>query len=276
MTTLKIATLNINGMSSPTRMAMLGAFLYRQEIDIILLQEVTLPSLDTPVGYKAYTNVGTNGCGTAIVTRDNLTLHNIVRLPSGRGIAAEFQGLWLVNVYAPSGAEKKQERETFFNIEVPQLLLETPSRMLLGGDFNCVLAKTDCTGNFNYSRALHTLIRGFDLIDMWEPAAEIKIYTHYTRQGASCLDRIYASSNLREKKCGIETVVAAFTDHLAVTLRLTLEATTMRRGTGYWKMNSALVYNQHFQAELQQQWRRWKLWRKYYPDTVQWWERVAK
>jgi len=59
-------------------------------------------------------------------------------------MAADFQGLWLVNVYAPSGAERKQEREVFFNIDLPQPLLETPSMMLIGGDFNCVLAKTDC------------------------------------------------------------------------------------------------------------------------------------
>ena len=133
-------------------------------------------------------------------------------------MAANFQGLRLVNVYAPSGAERKQEREVFFNIDLPQLLLETPSMMLIGGDFNCVLAKTDCTGNFNYSRALHALIRGFDLIDMWEEAPERRIFTHYTWQGATRLDRIYATSNLRGRKCGIETVLAAFTDHLAVIL----------------------------------------------------------
>jgi len=56
-------------------------------------------------------------------------------------MAADFQGLWLVIFYAPSGAERKQKREVFFNIDLPQLLLETPSMMFIGGDFNCVLAK---------------------------------------------------------------------------------------------------------------------------------------
>jgi exonuclease III len=272
----RIATLNINGMSSPTRLAMLGDFLHKHEIDIIFLQEVTQPTLHTPWGYAAHTNVGTNGRGTAIVTREHYALNNIVRLPSGRGMAAEFQGLWLVNVYAPSGAERKQEREVFFNMDLPQLLLETPSMMLIGGDFNCVLSKTDCTGNFNYSRALHALIRGLDLIDMWETAPERRIFTHYTRQGVTRLDRIYATSNLRGKKCGIETVLAAFTDHLAVILRITLDANTIRRGTGYWKMNIALAQNMALQEKLRQQWIRWKQQRKYFPNIVMWWERVVK
>ena len=48
---------------------MLGDFLHKQEIDIIFLQEVTQPILHTLRGYAAHTNVGTNGRGTAIVTR---------------------------------------------------------------------------------------------------------------------------------------------------------------------------------------------------------------
>jgi exonuclease III len=43
-TTHKIATLNINGLSSHTRIAMLGDFIRKQAIDI-LLQEVTQPVL---------------------------------------------------------------------------------------------------------------------------------------------------------------------------------------------------------------------------------------
>jgi len=104
-------------MSSPTRLAMLGDFLHKHEIDIIFLQ-VTQPILNTLRAYAAHTNVGTNGRSTAIVTRKHYTLNNIVRLPSERGIVADFQGLWLVNIYAPSAAERKQEREVFFNIDL--------------------------------------------------------------------------------------------------------------------------------------------------------------
>jgi len=92
---------------------MLGQFLAKQEIDIILLQEVVLCSLDSLRGYEAHINTGTNGRGTAIVAREGIPLMNVSRIPSGRGMAAELQGVGIVNIYAPSGAEKKQEREIF-------------------------------------------------------------------------------------------------------------------------------------------------------------------
>jgi exonuclease III len=69
--------------------------------------------------YTAHTNTGTNRRGTAVLTRDHLFLTNIVRLPTGRGIAADLQGVWLVNIYAVSGAEERQEREDFFNFNLP-------------------------------------------------------------------------------------------------------------------------------------------------------------
>jgi len=178
---------------------MLGDFLRRQEIDVMFLQEVTQPNLDTLRGYVAQNNTGTNGRGTAIVTSENKLLTNVVRIPSGRGIAAELQGVWLVNIYAPSGAEKKIEREAFFNIDLPLLLKDILTTMILGGDLNGVLAKTDCTGHFNFSRALNVLVKGSDLVDMWEAAPERGVYTHYTRQGASRLDRIYVTWKLSKK-----------------------------------------------------------------------------
>ena len=52
METINIATLNMNGMTSPTRIAMLEAFLRRQEIDIMLVQEVTYPVLND---FQCYT-----------------------------------------------------------------------------------------------------------------------------------------------------------------------------------------------------------------------------
>jgi len=51
MASIKIATLNINAMTSPTRIAMLDALLWRQEIDILLVQEFTYHVLNDFQGY---------------------------------------------------------------------------------------------------------------------------------------------------------------------------------------------------------------------------------
>lgn len=161
-------------------------------------------------------------------------------------MAAERKGMRLVDIYAPSEAEKKQEGEGLFNIDLPHLIKAIPTTMTIGGEFICALSKKDCMGHLNYSRALNYLVRGFDLIDMWEAATKRGIYTHYTRQGATRPDRKSETRNLRERKCGAETMVAAFTDYLAVVLGITLEVATILRGRGYWKMNVALLQDTRF------------------------------
>jgi exonuclease III len=135
----KVATININGIASPTRLKMLDDFLHRQDIDIALLQEVTQLTFYPAIQYTAHMNLGTEGSGTAILTKDGLDISNIKRLPSGRWIAEVFNGTWIVNVYASSGAEKKTERENFYNMDLLHLLLSTRTVMLIAGDSNCVL-----------------------------------------------------------------------------------------------------------------------------------------
>ena len=125
--------------------------------------------------------------------------------------------------------------------------------MILGGDFNCVLSREDCTGAPHFSTALDILVRSFDLQDAWSPTTNNKGYTHYTHNGTARLDRIYMSTNLRLKKTGIETVCAAFTDHLAVVVRIALNVPMTRLGRGRWMMNERLleeeIYRQSLHAE---------------------------
>jgi exonuclease III len=248
----KIATLNINGMTTQPRIAMLEDFLYKQQIDIIFLQEVTRPVFDDIRGFVTHTNIGTSGRGTAILKRNHMQLTNIVCLPTGRGMAAVLKSVSLVNIYAPPGAARRRERELFFSSELPYLLRDIPMSLLLGGDFNCVLNNRDATGHPNHSRPLQELIRGFDLVDMCEAPPGRDIYTHYTSRGASWIDRIYASRDLSGRKRGMDTRVAAFNDYLTVVLRIAFSVTTMRRGRGYWRMNMALLREEVFWRQLRQ------------------------
>ena len=104
----KIATININGISSANRILLLGEFLFQNDIDIALLQEVTTNNLTSICNYTVFDNIGTDGRGTAILAKPGINLTEVKRLPSGRGIAASFFGTKIVNIYAPSGAEKKR------------------------------------------------------------------------------------------------------------------------------------------------------------------------
>ena len=69
--TYKTATLNMNGISAPTRIHMLEEFLYKHDTDLALLQEVTNSNITTIRRYTSYINMGTEGHGTAILPKDS-------------------------------------------------------------------------------------------------------------------------------------------------------------------------------------------------------------
>jgi len=119
--TYKIATININGIASHVRPRMLEDYLRQQDIDIVLLKEVTHTKITPFRRYNAYVNVGTENSGTAILAQEGLSLTDITCLPSGRGIAICYEGIRIINIYTLSGAEKRREREAFYNTEVPTL-----------------------------------------------------------------------------------------------------------------------------------------------------------
>ena len=212
---------------------MLMEFIKVHEIDILLVQEVTNMIKQDLFGYETHYNIGTSKRGMAIVAREGIKLENIIRLPSGRAIGARFRDTWIINIYAPSGTEKRHEREHFYSTELAYLLTTEPQFIVMGGDFNCVLKRDDTTGNFSYSRALDALVGGMDLHDAWQGGANRPGYTHYSLGCAARLDRIYISSVLMRRKQGMETIAAGFTGHLAVCLRLSVVEPIMRRGPGY-------------------------------------------
>jgi hypothetical protein len=77
---------------------MLEAFLIKHDIDIALLQEVTSTHVNTVHQYNVLINQGTEGWGTAILTKQGLTVNNVNRIPSGRGIAVDTIGTRFINV----------------------------------------------------------------------------------------------------------------------------------------------------------------------------------
>ena len=50
-----------------------------------------------------------------------------------------FNRTRIVNIYAHSGSEKKNERERFYNNDLPYTLPTAHADMILAGDFNCIL-----------------------------------------------------------------------------------------------------------------------------------------
>jgi exonuclease III len=110
MNTYKVTTININGITHRTKIQMFGEFLKSHGIDIALIQEVTQPQIEQISGYNTILNIGSEMRGTGLMIKNGLHATGIQRLPTGRGIACKINGIHMVNIYAPSGAEQRKER----------------------------------------------------------------------------------------------------------------------------------------------------------------------
>ena len=111
----------------------------------------------------------------ATLHKDDLQMHPIRRLPSGRGIAAYYNNICFINVYTPSGTSKRREREAFFNLDIIDILPRTPTNLIMAGNFNCVQSDSDCTGHRYSSRSLDKLIQGLKLVDVWNAPTNIQV-----------------------------------------------------------------------------------------------------
>ena len=265
--------MNINGIQSNTRLLMLNDYCFTHDIDILFIQEVTHDNWDDIQHRNIYLNVGTDRRGTAIIIKEDIKLTNIQRLPSGRGIAGWWDECFLINIYAPSGTARQKERDDFFRSELPYLLQQAPHEFILGGDFNCVTHREDCTGIPHLSKPLNTLINTFQLTDAWNSTRPTHGYTHYTPHGASRIDRIYLSPLMTTTTT---TTVAPFTDHNAVQVKLNTPRTFAIRGYGTWKMNINLINTTEAQTRLQSIWNEWKTKQKWYNDIQHWWIACVK
>jgi len=132
MSTIKIATLNINGITARTRVGMLADFKRQHDFDIIFTQEVRSTEVLYARGYNTHLNIGASIRGTAILAKSTLLLTNITILPSGRAMAADYKGIRLINVYAPSGTARRANREQFYTTELPYLFHDGHTDQLIG------------------------------------------------------------------------------------------------------------------------------------------------
>jgi len=276
MYVIKIATLNINGMTATTRVGMLSDYIHRHEIDILFLQEVTHPDKLHFRGDEIHHNIGTSMRGTAIIVRNTMPITNVHKLPSGRAMSAEYSGLRLINVYAPSGSARRTERENFFNTELPTFFYTAPSHTIIGGDFNCILNPTDTTSTFQTSRALSEIVTRLALIDTWTQDPLRPTYTHHHPTRATQIDRLYVSPDLVQRKSRIEIIPAAFTDHHVVVLHVTIQEQTIRRGLRRWKMDPTVMQDDTLKWKIRANWMQWRNRKRHYPHVTMWWERCIK
>ena len=99
-------------MSAMMKMPMPTEFLYEQEIDILLLQEVTPTDFGQISGYNAYTNVGINKRVTAMFSRGTIKLTNhALAIRTGKDSVLPRRLYSEYTVYKLPGSLNSLERE---------------------------------------------------------------------------------------------------------------------------------------------------------------------
>jgi hypothetical protein len=83
------------------------------------------------------------------------------------------------------------------------------------------------------------------------------LFTHYSASGASTFDHIYAKRNFLHRKLEMQDIAAAFTDHFAVCLRLTLDIPIMQKGWELWKLGDTILNVTDCKDKLRAQWEQW-------------------
>jgi len=74
---------------------------------------------------------------------------------------------------------------------------------------------------------------------------------------------------------GIEIIPAAFTDHYAVAIRITVQNTDLQRARVRWKMDPIMINDKHLIKRISSEWVKWQTPKRHYPDITMCWERCV-
>ena len=91
------------------------------------------------VGCTTHLKIHDTGRRTATWAKEGIDLTRVNHLTSRRGIAAIYAGFSTVNLYAPYGTSQRQARGTY----IMSTCYISSVRLIMGGDFNCVLSPKD-------------------------------------------------------------------------------------------------------------------------------------
>ena len=284
-------SLNV-GMSAT--LAGLPSLIIAQNLDIVFLQEVRLNCEQLNLfignlGFKAEVNIDADQPtrpGTALVWKKSLPVTDVFTLVMCRAQVALLGPYMLLNIYAPSGSDKKFERATFFGQDVFRALrLKPGASWIVGGDWNCVLKTMDIEGGVGFAQkfspALKDLVRSSDLCDVFRQEFPRKEEFTFFRAGKapSRLDRFYISRVLAEGLSGTQHV-ASLSDHCGVQMRLnlTLDLVSLPKNQRrtYWKLNTSILEDDEFLPSFVALWTDITRVKNKFSDCAEWWDKWAK
>ena len=290
-TKIRFLSLNV-GMKSD--LAGLITLIQVHKLDIILLQEIRISEeqINQKIrnhGFTGKVSIDAEDSmkpGVAILWRSVLPVKEIITLVSCRAQLAILGSIAIVNIYAPSGSDKKFERGSFFARDLFQAFsTNSASDWIVGGDFNCILKPIDVENGagFNQKKCpqLLDLVNIKSLIDAFRHFYPTK--KEYTFFRTSCapsrLDRFYLSQELLQRVNSVQHV-ASLSDHCGVLLEMSFQSFNQygKRSSHetYWKLNVRILEDEDFDENFISLWSELKLKQTRFSDIADWWDMEVK
>jgi exonuclease III len=289
MVALKLMTLNTG---NSRLLGGLLAIIRIENPDIVFLQELTLTSGQLKLfvakfGYSAEANTNLldiTELGTGMIWKSHIPVSDVTSVVQSRIQMAKLGPYTLLNIYAPSGSNHRQERRDFFGQDIFNLVRGSSSFPLIAGDFNCVLSAQDTERNFSDKKcpALTDLVRGFNYADAFrivKPNA-VEFTFHRPKCAASRLDRFYVPQYLLPHVQDVHHH-ASLSDHHYGILELELASLESvspppRSKQLYWKLNTNTLQDEDFMENFTDLYNKVKSEMASYEDIAAWWDCVAK
>ena len=223
---IKIATININKLKSEEKRRRLFKFCQINKLDVICFQEMNFKSCHYfETEYLLITNIGPNGSGVGIALKKDLKHSQILKDGEGRILKCEIEGINLINIYAPSGREKRDDRNVFFSMKIVPYFSNTTGPTILLGDFNSVEHQDDVNikkhrrNSKIVNKQIKELIQALKMRDIWvSRGGSRKEHTFFYPKGSSRIDRIYIEQKHEQIIEAVNYQATDLTDHLAVVI----------------------------------------------------------
>lgn len=259
---LNVATLNVRGLASKRKQSQVYRLLIDQDIDVLAVQETKVDGEEETEGMvRRFTSsyyasvshaVGTSaGCVLLVKKLPGLEMQAVTACLSGRLVVCDCQcnsvEYRIICVYAPNALEARLD---FFDSLKQHL--NTERRLMLLGDFNCVLSSRDKASETTYRDAstslLAEIVDEFGLIDAGEcleGTRDVR-FTHFQGCSHARLDRFYFSLNLIQQCHGYDVQPISFSDHCLVKCRLGRKKQNTPFSWDLWKLNEKLLHDEMF------------------------------
>ena len=291
---LTVAHLNIHGQSglSLAKQKQIEDFIKFNDIDILHCQEINVTEEAfqdcnfIKSSFNIIKNNAINRYGTASLVKNFLNIENVKMDTKGRAILFNINNFTTGNIYLQSGTDgiSRGQMEQYCGEVIPQLLVNCQDYGSLGGDFNCIINKEDCTKypDSKMSPSLQRLVKSFSLHDSFRIIhPNLKHYSRYYNkngEGATRIDRSYIWGDITIHEATYLPV--AFSDHFGYVVKMQLPENMSKifspKARPFYKTSPEVIMDNIFQKRVEAALTDWLEIKDNGLQILKWWEIIVK